>query len=162
MKNKKGFTLIELLAVIAILAILTLMAVPSVIKIYNESVIKAMHVQENKVKDAANLFVEDYCEDSLDHSKVCPSSYKTTNSSGEKYICLSDLQGTDSYIKNVKYKSDSCKGIITYQKDTGTDLYTIVNVYLYCGDDEKGEYNYVTDEYINPAKYSRCNIKTNN
>ena len=32
-----------------------------------------MHVQENKVKDAANLFVEDYCEDSLDHSKDCPS-----------------------------------------------------------------------------------------
>ena len=123
MKNKKGFTLIELLAVIAILAILTLMAVPAVIKIYNESVIKAMHVQENKVKDAANLFVEDYCEDSLDHSKVCPSSYETANSSGEKYICLSDLQGADSYIKNVKYKSDSCKGIITYQKDTGTDLY---------------------------------------
>ena len=162
MKDKKGFTLVELLAVIAIISILSLMVVPFVIKIYNKSVIKVMHVQENKVKDAANLFVEDYCEDSLDHSKDCPSSYEIANSSGEKYICLSDLQGTDSYIKKVKYKSDSCKGIITYQKDTKTDLYTIVNVYLYCGDDEKGEYKYVTDEYINPAKYSRCNIKTNN
>ena len=121
MKDKKGFTLVELLAVIAIISILTLMVVPFVIKIYNKSVIKVMHVQENKVKDAANLFVEDYCEDSLDHSKDCPSSYEIANSSGEKYICLSDLQGTDSYIKKVKYKNDSCKGIITYQKDTKTD-----------------------------------------
>ena len=162
MKNKKGFTLVELLAVIAIIAILTLMVVPAVIKLYNDNVIKAMHVQESEVKEAANLFIEDYCEDPLDHSKVCPSSYETTNSIDEKYVCLSDLQGKDSYIKEVKYKSDSCKGIIIYQKDDDTDLYTNANVYLYCGDDGNGEYNYVTDEDINPAKYSRCNIKANN
>lgn len=54
------------------------------------------------------------------------------------------------------------QGIIIYQKDDDTDLYTNANVYLYCGDDGNGEYNYVTDEDINPAKYSRCNIKANN
>lgn len=162
MRGRNGFTLTELLAVIAIIAILTLMVVPAAIKTYNENVIKAMHVQESEVKEAANLFIEDYCEDPLDHSKVCPSSYETTNSIDEKYVCLSDLQGKDSYIKEVKYKSDSCKGIIIYQKDDDTDLYTNANVYLYCGDDGNGEYNYVTDEDINPAKYSRCNIKANN
>lgn len=48
--KKKGFTLVELLAVIAIIAILTLMAVPAVIKMYNENVIKAMHIQESEIK----------------------------------------------------------------------------------------------------------------
>lgn len=68
--NKNGFTLVELIAVIAIIAILTLMAVPAVLKIYNENVIKAMNVQENEVVNAANLFIEDYCNSPLDKSKI--------------------------------------------------------------------------------------------
>ena len=68
--KKNGFTLIELLVVIAIIAILALIAIPAAIKIYNENVIKAMHVQESKVRDAANIFVEDYCNDPLDHSVI--------------------------------------------------------------------------------------------
>lgn len=74
--KKKGFTLVELLAVIAIIAILTLMAVPAVIKMYNENVIKAMHIQESEIKEAADLYIEDHCDDPIDHSVICPSSYE--------------------------------------------------------------------------------------
>ena len=100
--EKKGFTLTELLAVIAIISILALMAVPAVIKIYNDSVIKTMHVKKKKIKDAANLFVEDYCNDPLDHSFICPQSYsKPVNN--KKVVCLSDLQDSeDKYISSVK------------------------------------------------------------
>lgn len=37
MEKNKGFTLVELLAVIAILVILVLIAIPSVVKLFNES-----------------------------------------------------------------------------------------------------------------------------
>ena len=117
MKNKRGFTLIELLAVIAIIAILTLMAVPAVIKIYNENVIKAMHVQESEIKEAANLFVEDYCNSSIDQTKICPKSYSTPVND-KKTVCLQDLQNnSDKYIGTVKYKGSDCKGYVTYYLD---------------------------------------------
>ena len=102
MKEKKGFTLIELLAVIAIIAVLTIIAVPAALKIYNESVIKNMHVQEAQVKDAANLFVEDYCKSTIDQTKICPKSYNNAVN-GKKTVCLQDLQNSsEKYIGNVK------------------------------------------------------------
>ena len=90
MKNKNGFTLIELLVVIAIIALLILIAVPAALKIYNEGVIKSMHIQEVQVKDAANLFVEDYCNSSIDQTKICPASYSTPVND-KKSVCLQDL-----------------------------------------------------------------------
>lgn len=161
--NRKGFTLVELLAVIAILGILTLIAVPNVIKLYNEAVLREMVVQESNVMNAANIYLEDYCNSKLDDRLVCPSSYEEVNSKDEKYVCLSDLQeASDSYIGNVKYKKDSCEGIIVYGKDKETGLYTEAKTYLYCGNSDTLEYNYITDETINPQDYSRCNIKVNN
>ena len=112
MKNKNGFSLIELLGVIAIVAILTLMVVPAAIKTYNENAIKAMHVQENEVKEAANLFVEDYCKNSIDQTKICPKSYSTPVND-KKTVCLQDLQkSSDKYIDDIKYKGSDCKGYI--------------------------------------------------
>ena len=111
MKNK-GFTLVELLAVIAILAILVRIASPNVLKIYNEGVIKSMHIQEVQVKDAANLFVEDYCNSSIDQTKICPESYSTPVND-KKTVCLQDLQNSsDKYIGTIKYKSSDCKGYV--------------------------------------------------
>ena len=155
--EKNGFTLTELLAVIAIISILTLMAVPAVIKIYNDSVIKTMHVQENEIKHAANLFVEDYCNDPLDHSLICPQSYsKPVNN--KKVVCLSDLQNSkDKYISSVKYKDSDCKGYVTYYLDENTGIYGNEKTYLFCGLKEDGTYEYVTDNNYDIKEYCSCN-----
>ena len=155
--EKKGFTLTELLAVIAIISILALMAVPAVIKIYNDSVIKTMHVQEKKIKDAANLFVEDYCNDPLDHSLICPQSYsKPVNN--KKVVCLSNLQNSkDKYISSVKYKDSDCKGYVTYYLDENTGIYGNEKTYLFCGLKEDGTYEYVTDNNYDIKEYCSCN-----
>ena len=155
--EKNGFTLTELLAVIAIISILTLMAVPAVIKIYNDSVIKTMRVQENEIKHAANLFVEDYCNDPLDHSLICPQSYsKPVNN--KKVVCLSDLQNSkDKYISSVKYKDSDCKGYVTYYLDENTGIYGNEKTYLFCGLKEDGTYEYVTDNNYDIKEYCSCN-----
>ena len=100
MKYKNGFTLTELLAVIAIIAILMLMAVPAVINLYNNSIQKEMLVQEGEVKNAANIFLTDYCLDLID-GVSCPSTMVNQN-----YICLSDIQKDGvKYIGKVLYKN---------------------------------------------------------
>ncbi len=163
MKSRNGFTLVELLAVVAIMAILVIIAVPNIIKVYNSGVLKEMLVQENNIKDAANLYLEDHCNSKLDEDSVCPSSYEYANYNDEKFVCLSDLQAAnDNYINDVKFKSDTCQGVIVYDRDRETGLYTDAKTYLYCGNGDTGEYNYVTDEDLNPGRYARCNIKVNN
>ena len=157
MKNKYGFTLIELLAVIAIIAVLTLIAVPAALKIYNENVIKSMHVQEGQVKDAANLFVEDYCKSSIDQTKICPKSY-SKGLNNKKVVCLQDLQNSsDKYIGTVKYKSSDCKGYVTYYLDSETGVYENEKTYLFCGLNEDGTFEYVTDENYDSKEYCKCN-----
>ena len=155
--EKNGFTLTELLAVIAIISILILIAVPAVIKIYNDSVIKTMRVQENEIKNAANLFIEDYCNNPLDHSLICPQSYsKPVNN--KKVVCLSDLQNSkDKYISNVKYKDSDCKGYVTYYLDENTGIYGNEKTYLFCGLKEDGTYEYITDNNYDTKEYCSCN-----
>lgn len=69
MKNKKGFTLVEIVAAIAIMAIIGLIAVPSVIKKFNTSRIQAMTIQENKLVEAGDILLDDYCRDAIDEKK---------------------------------------------------------------------------------------------
>ena len=157
MKNKNGFTLIELLVVIAIIALLILIAVPAALKIYNENVIKSMYIQEAQVKDAANLFVEDYCNSSIDQTMICPKSYSTPVND-KKTVCLQDLQNSsDKYIGTIKYKGSDCKGYVTYYYDSKLGTYENPKTYLFCGKDKDNNYEYVTDDDYDFKEYCKCN-----
>ena len=154
--KKNGFTLIEILVVIAIIAILTLIAVPAVLKIYNKNVIKSMHIQETEIKDAANLFVEDYCKTSIDQTKICPKSYSTAVNN-KKTVCLKDLQNkSDKYIDTVKYKGSDCKGYVTYYLDSETGVYGNEKTFLFCGLNEDGSYDYATSKDYDFKEYCSC------
>ena len=56
---KKGFTLIELLAVIALIGILVTLAVPNLVDYLNNASDAGMKNQENNMKDAAKIYIED-------------------------------------------------------------------------------------------------------
>ena len=164
--NKNGFTLIELLAVIAIIAILGTIGTLATLKIYNDNIKKTMIIQENNVSSVAKTYLEDFCFDPLDNTYGCPQSYD--NTTDKKYICLSNLQVkkdnskaqdyNDSYINDVTYKKESCKGIVVFSPNDDGD-YVNPKTYLYCDYDSKNKkYNYVTDESLNVSDYPICNI----
>ncbi len=164
--NKNGFTLIELLAVIAIIAILGTIGTLATLKIYNDNIKKTMIIQENNVSSVAKTYLEDFCFDPLDNTYGCPQSYD--NNTDKKYICLSNLQEkkdnnkaqdyNDSYINDVTYKKESCKGIVVFSPNEDGD-YVNPKTYLYCDYDSKNKkYNYVTDESLNVSDYPICNI----
>ena len=155
MKNKNGFTLIELLVVIAIIALLILIAVPAALKIYNENVIKSMYIQEAQVKDAANLFVEDYCNSPIDQTMICPKSYSTPVND-KKTVCLQDLQNSSNkYIGTIKYKGSDCKGYVTYYYDSKLGTYENPKTYLFCGKDKDNNYEYVTNNDYDFKEYCK-------
>ena len=72
--NRKGFTLIELLAVIAILGLIVTTVSIAVTKVYNDNVNKTMIVQNNKVMEAASIYLNDKGLLPVDGG-VCPDSY---------------------------------------------------------------------------------------
>jgi prepilin-type N-terminal cleavage/methylation domain-containing protein len=147
--KKQGFTLTELLAVVVLLGILSLMVVPNAIKMFNQSRVKAMESQEQKVVDAANLYVQDRCTRKIDHSLECPNSYKY-GINDQKYVCLSDVQA-DKYIKDVKFNNTSCTGVIIYEPNEN-GRYNIGKAYLFCGT------GYSTDSTLDKTTYSQCSL----
>ena len=156
--KKSGFTLVELLAAIAIISILGTIGVVAVLKIYNNNVNKIMIVQENNIAEASKSYLEDYCIDPIDYTYKCPDSYD--NNDSIKYVCLSDLQDNikDNYINKTTYKKSDCKGIITFTENKDGE-YLNAKTYLYCGyDNNKKEYEYMTDSSLDISKYSRCDI----
>lgn len=139
---KKGFTLVELLVVIALIGFISIIIVPKVISIFNDSLDKDIKIEENNIKDAAKLYIQDYC---INSEEECPETFKVAY-----YICLSDLQKKNSdgnkYLDVVKYKDDVCKGAIVFDKEKN---YTSAKTYLKCGNE------YVTNEsFVN--LYSGC------
>ncbi len=146
MKNN-GFTLVELLAVIAILGVLVLIAVPNVIKLFNSGTNKTMQTQEANILSAANMFIDDYCVhrlSTLDNSstpapkcnEVVYSYYPTGDATAipKRFVCLSVIQNK-GYIDSVNYKgSNSCLGIIVYDKATNSSRFSNGKVYLKCAD----------------------------
>lgn len=151
---KKGFTLIELLIVIAILGVMAVIVIPNIIGNYKKALIKKMVIEESNVADAAEIYVEEHCNNPLDYMGTvytCPSTYTSSS-----YVCLSELQdpgngnaSDDYYVGNVKYGSRTCYGVVQYD---GNDKQT----YLFCG--TGGNFEYTTDSTKYNTYKTNCGI----
>jgi prepilin-type N-terminal cleavage/methylation domain-containing protein len=153
--KKRGFTLVELIAVIAVMGLLTVIIAPKIIDTFKQSNDDTMIIQENQVKDSANLFIEDFCRNpiSSNHKDKC-DEYEKTASDGKAYFCLNSLQsgisvvgfGTETYVDEVYYKTGiPCSGIVVFDK-TGRS-YTNGKVYLTCKNSGDTSYSYATENY---------------
>ena len=159
---KKGFTLTEMLVAISILAVLTLIAIPSTIKIYEQSIKKNMITQENNIRDSAKIYIKDYCTDPIDsqHLSSCPAGF-TTGIHSTKYICLNDTN-FDEYINgDVLYKKEPCDGIVIFKESiSGSGEYDDIKTFLFCDyNTSTNQYNYITDLEKPFDLSGLCNIK---
>lgn len=167
---KKGFTLIELLAVIALIGILVSLVVPNLVDYLNNASDAGMKNQENNMKDAAKIYIEDHCNNPL-YGYKCPKSYANPSEGQEKYVCLSDLQNDinvdegiqrESYIGPISFDESECDGVILFTKGESktNSSYNNIKPYLACGYDYTGSYDYSTDSEFAFDKYSDC-LKNN-
>lgn len=132
--NKKGFTLTEVLAVIALIGILMILIMPRLTDIFSSSVDSTMKVQENEMKDAGLLYLEDFCKNRIGNN-VCPGSI-TRNTETNKYsgyVTLKTLEN-EKYIENVSIRGVDCTGCIIYEENKA-------NPYLSCGNKYTTETN---------------------
>mgnify|MGYP003303688497 CR=1 FL=1 len=114
MNNKKGFTLVEIIATITILSIIILISAPSVLNSFSKSRIQAMVIQENKLIETGEVFLDDFCKDAIDDSyrEQCEVYYQELVLSNEdreankdvlnknkiyKYICVDDMKKLNYY-----------------------------------------------------------------
>ena len=126
--NKKGFTLIEVLAVIALVGILILFVMPNLTKIFSGSIKKTMKLQENELKDAGLMYLEDFCKNKLEN-KTCPSTIKineTNKYSG--YVNLNTLIKED-YIEEIDIQGSKCSGCVIFTNNKAQAYLTCEDVY---------------------------------
>ncbi len=124
--NKKGFTLVEILAVIALIALVMILIVPNISKIFRNSVDTTMKIQESGIKEAALLYLEDYCKNPL-RGKTCPNTVtRNADNTFSGTLSLTTLV-SEKYIDTVKYQNTECTGTITYTNNKAS-------VRLVCGD----------------------------
>lgn len=124
--NKKGFTLTEVLAVIALIGILLIFIMPRLTDIFSNSVGSTMKIQENEIKDAGLLYLEDFCKNRINNN-ICPGTI-TRNKETNKYsgyVLLETLEN-EKYIEDVSLRSEDCKGCVIYEENKA-------NSYLVCG-----------------------------
>ncbi len=125
---KKGFTLIELLAVIALLGIIFTFVFTDTLDFLNIGKNRALKIQENNIKEAAELYLTDVCLYPISTALTCDSSLtKTFDSDGLSLfngnLNLSVLEDNE-YIEEVYYKGNKCNATITFtdNKVTNVDL----------------------------------------
>ena len=121
--NKNGFTLVEIAIVVAIIGLLAIIVMPKIADIFGDSVTKAMKVQENEIRDAALLYLEDYCKNPIGDNKCRLAKNSNMTFSGE--VSLSTLVNND-YIEPVTLQGTTCNGCVIFANNVPT-------VYLSCG-----------------------------
>ena len=151
MNNKKGFTLVEIIATITILSIIILISAPSVINSFSKSRIQAMVIQENKLIETGEVFLDDFCKDAIDDSyrEQCEVYYKEIVLSNEdreankdvlnknkiyKYICVDDMKKLNYYTEDLEFSGTPCQGVVVYEIDYYTNRQTDAYSYVKCED----------------------------
>lgn len=162
---KKGFTLIELLAVITITGILAVMILPNLVGSYEKSLKKAMAIQESKLKDAATLMINDYCNQRISKEKYdeCKNgnvifkqeNWPLTDEDGNTvyktiyFVKLETLKAANYYENELYYEhsdTEDCRAIVLFDAfvdGTGANKvtkYTGDRAYVSCFDEGKQTY----------------------
>lgn len=111
--KKKGFTLVEILIVIVLIGAIMMLVVPRIADIFKQSSNKTLKVQENEIKDAALLYLEDYCKNPVDLNR-CPNTItRNDDYTFSGYILLNSLVNND-YIDEVVYRETTCDACIRF------------------------------------------------
>jgi prepilin-type N-terminal cleavage/methylation domain-containing protein len=152
--NRNGFTLVEIIATIAILSLLSLLIMPNIMKNYNQSKIDAITIQKNKLVEAGDIFLDDYCKDAINSSykEKCEIYYQSLDSTlssqlsdekDYKYICVDDIKKLEYYTEDLKFGGTLCHGVVVYEIDKYTKMQSDSFSYVECGKEypiEKTEY----------------------
>jgi len=128
LKNlNKGFTLVEILVVVFILGLLAAFAYPAVIDVFNDIKVKSMVIEENHVRNAAKMYVEDcFNTQTKDALNGC-SNADILSDSG--HIFLGDMV-YDGYTEEVKFGDLLCEGYVEFD-------YEEYKVCIKCGETYK-------------------------
>ena len=133
--NKKGFTLVEVIIVVVIIGLLGVLVMPKISEIFGNSINKTMRIQENEVRDASILYLEDYCKNPIGTNKCRLSKNSDLTYSGELSL---DILVSSEYIDPVSLQGALCTGCINFNRNEPT-------VYISCG--EEGDEIYITEGY---------------
>ena len=116
--NKKGFTLVEIMAVIGLLSIVVVLAVPAIINIRKNILLKEDASQINSIESAAVYYAQDtgttgiICVDKLLETGYLDPTYKyNTNGCTSINGCL--IRPSDNQLLNLKKVTISKTGIKT-------------------------------------------------
>lgn len=111
-RKKLGFTLVELLVVIIILGVLMTVAYPNVINVFNDIKKSSMTMQENTIRQRAQMYVADCYDVETKWSLVGCANVNVTADQG--YVYLDDMI-TDKYMEPVSFNGQRCTGYIDYR-----------------------------------------------
>ncbi len=134
--KKNGFTLTEILVVLALIGLLLVLVVPRIGNSLNKGTERAMKVQENELKDAGLLFLEDMCKNPLEKGK-CPTTIKYSNTTNtySGYVLLNSLV-SEKYIDEIKLDKETCNACVKFTNNEA-------KAYIKCGT------TYITEGYNN-------------
>lgn len=137
--NKKGFTLIEVIAIIAILGVIMTLVVPRILSSLNGGIEKTMKVQEDEIREAGLLYLEDMCKNPIGYG-TCPSTitYDDATNSYSGKVSL-DILVSSKYIDKIMHSGESCSACVVFNNNDAT-------AYLKCG-----------TTYENPNYSTKCN-----